>query len=88
MSRALRLALLTIVAGCAYLFLAHPYWFPAGASSSSTPIDHQFKIASWYLGRFLLSVTLFLSLSFQKSHLLRGMFPREAGGWKPHGLLR
>jgi cytochrome c oxidase subunit 2 len=54
MSRALRLALLLILVSCAYLFLAHPYWFPAGASSSSTPIDHQFKIA------FLVFGTLFI----------------------------
>ena len=50
MSKALRVALLLIVFGCAYLFLAHPYWFPADASSSSTPIDHQFKIAFWIFG--------------------------------------
>lgn len=50
MSRALRLTLLLIVAGCAYLFLAHPYWFPAGASANSSAIDHQFKIAFWVFG--------------------------------------
>lgn len=50
MSRALRLALLVIVAGCAYLFLAHPYWFPAGASATSSSIDHQFKIAFCVFG--------------------------------------
>lgn len=50
MSRALRLALLVIVAGCAYLFLAHPYWFPAGASATSSSIDHQFKIAFCLFG--------------------------------------
>ena len=50
MSRALRLALLLIVFGCAYLLLTHPYWFPAGASASSVPIDYQFKIAFWVFG--------------------------------------
>ena len=50
MSRALRLALLLVVVGCAYLFLAHPYWFPAGASASSGSIDHQFRIAFWVFG--------------------------------------
>jgi cytochrome c oxidase subunit 2 len=50
MSAALRLALLLIVFGCVYLFLAHPYWFPAGASSLSGLIDHQFKIALWIFG--------------------------------------
>ena len=50
MSRALRLVLLLVVVGCAYLFLAHPYWFPAGASASSSSIDHQFRIAFWVFG--------------------------------------
>jgi cytochrome c oxidase subunit II len=50
MSRALRLALLLIVLGCAYLFLARPYWFPVGVSTSSPSIDHQFKIAFWVFG--------------------------------------
>lgn len=50
MSRALRLALLLIVVGCIYLFVAHPYWFPAGVSASSMPIDHQFRLAFWVFG--------------------------------------
>jgi cytochrome c oxidase subunit 2 len=50
MSGALRLSFFLIVLGCVYLFLAHPYWFPAGASSLSAPIDHQFKIAFWVFG--------------------------------------
>jgi len=50
MSVALRLALLLVVAGCVCLFLAHPYWFPAGASSLSGLIDHQFRIALWIFG--------------------------------------
>ena len=54
MSRALRLALLLIVAGCAYLFLAHPYWFPAGASANSSSIDRQFKIAFCVFGALFL----------------------------------
>ena len=50
MSRALRLVLMVILIGCAYLFLAHPYWFPAGASRGSSSIDHQFKIAFCVFG--------------------------------------
>ncbi|HEY4678149.1 MAG TPA: cytochrome C oxidase subunit II [Candidatus Angelobacter sp.] len=50
MSRALRLALLLIVVGCIYLFLAHPYWFPSGVSASSASIDYQFRIAFWIFG--------------------------------------
>jgi hypothetical protein len=50
MSTALRLALLSILIGCLYLFLAQPYWFPAGASLQAAAIDHQFRIAFWVLG--------------------------------------
>jgi cytochrome c oxidase subunit 2 len=50
MSRALRFVLLAVVVGCVYLFLAHPYWFPPGASANSTSIDHQFRIAFWVFG--------------------------------------
>jgi cytochrome c oxidase subunit 2 len=50
MSTALRLALLIVVVGCSYLFLGHPYWFPAGASANSASIDRQFRIAFWVFG--------------------------------------
>lgn len=50
MSTALRLALLIVVVGSAYLFLGHPYWFPDGASATSDSIDRQFRIAFWIFG--------------------------------------
>jgi len=57
MSTALRLVLLIVVVGCAYLFLGHPYWFPAGASATSASIDRQFRIAFWVFGALFCSRT-------------------------------
>src|ERR1051326_9254862 len=67
MSKALRVALLLIVFGCATLFLAHPYWFPADASSSSMPIDHQFKIAFWIFGALFIVGHLVLIFVLSKT---------------------
>jgi cytochrome c oxidase subunit 2 len=66
MSAALRLALLLVVVGCAYLFLAHPYWFPAGASSLSGLIDHQFRIALWIFGALFVAGHLILIFVLSK----------------------
>lgn len=80
MSKALRFALLLIVFGCAYLFLAHPYWFPAGASSSATPIDHQFKIAFWIFG--VLFIVGHLVLIFVLSKEPHGDGKVSVGSWR------
>jgi cytochrome c oxidase subunit II len=66
MSIALRLALLFILIGCVYLFLAQPYWFPAGASLQSVPIDHQFRIAFWVLGGMFIAGHLILAFVLSK----------------------
>jgi cytochrome c oxidase subunit II len=66
MSRALRLALLLIVVGCIYLFVAHPYWFPSGVSASSAPIDHQFRIAFWVFGALFIVGHLVLIVVLSK----------------------
>jgi cytochrome c oxidase subunit II len=69
MSRALRFALLLIVAGCGYLFLAHPYWFPAGASVNATLIDHQFRIAFWVFGAlFIVGHLILIFVLSKKPH--------------------
>ena len=76
MSAALRLALLLVVVGCVYLFLAHPYWFPAGVSSLSGLIDHQFRIALWTFGTLFVVGHLILVWVLSKKP--------QAGG-KPSG---
>jgi cytochrome c oxidase subunit 2 len=69
MSRALRLALLLIVVGCIYLFLAHPYWFPLGVSASSASIDHQFRIAFWVFGAlFIIGHLILILVLSRKAH--------------------
>src|SRR5580765_4014727 len=66
MSAALRLAILIVVLGCLYLFLAHPYWFPAGVSAQSALIDHQFRIAFLVLGAMFVAGHLVLAYVLSK----------------------
>jgi len=80
MSAALRLSLLLVLIGCCYLFLAQPYWFPAGASSQSTPFDHQFRIALWVLGAMFIAGHLVLAFVLSKKPAARGDAPR--GSWR------
>ncbi|HEY2361246.1 MAG TPA: cytochrome C oxidase subunit II [Candidatus Angelobacter sp.] len=79
MSAALRLALLLILAGCLYLFLAQPYWFPAGVSSQSAAIDHQFRIAFYVLGAMFIAGHLVLAFVLAKKPRADGKSLR--GGW-------
>jgi cytochrome c oxidase subunit 2 len=80
MSAALRLALLLVVVGCVYLFLAHPYWFPAGASSLSASIDHQFRIALWVFGALFVIGHLILVWVLSKKPHASGK--SSAGSWR------
>jgi cytochrome c oxidase subunit 2 len=80
MSTALRLALLLIVVGCAYLFLAPPYWFPSGASLTSNSIDHQFRIALWVFGALFIVGHLVLIYVLKKRPMANGK--ASAGGWR------
>jgi cytochrome c oxidase subunit 2 len=80
MSAALRLALLLIVLGCVYLFLSPPYWFPAGASSLSGLIDHQFRIALWVFGAlFVVGHLILIFVLSKKSHPAR---TPSRGDWR------
>jgi len=80
MSRSLRLALLVIVTGCVYLFLARPYWFPAGVSTSSGPIDHQFRIAFWVFGTlFIVGHLILIFVLSKKPHANSNV---SQGSWR------
>jgi cytochrome c oxidase subunit 2 len=57
----LRLALIVITLGCLWLFIAHPWWFPAGASSQAAAVDRGFKTAWWLLGVLFVSGQLVLA---------------------------
>ncbi|HEV7676632.1 MAG TPA: cytochrome C oxidase subunit II [Candidatus Angelobacter sp.] len=80
MSTAMRLALLVVVVGCAYLFLAHPYWFPAGASATSDSIDRQFRIAFWVFGALFVLGHLVLIYVLSKRPHADGKIP--SGSWR------
>jgi cytochrome c oxidase subunit 2 len=80
MSAALRLALLLVMVSCVYLFLAHPYWFPAGASSLSGLIDHQFRIALWVFGAlFVIGHLILIFVLSRKSPADR---TAPSGSWR------
>jgi cytochrome c oxidase subunit 2 len=61
MKLALRLSLFAITAGCAWMFLQHPLWFPAGASLQSAALDRQFRTAFLLLGILFLAGQLLLA---------------------------
>lgn len=80
MSAALRLGILFVVLGCLYLFLAQPYWFPAGVSSQSTLIDHQFKTAFWVIGAMFVAGHLALAYVLSKKTRVNGK--SSGGSWR------
>jgi cytochrome c oxidase subunit II len=80
MSVALRIALLLVLIACVYLFLAQPYWFPAGASSMAASFDHQFKIALWVLGGMFIAGHLVLAYVLSRRPRANGA--SSSGSWK------
>ncbi|HWG51245.1 MAG TPA: hypothetical protein VN669_16210, partial [Candidatus Acidoferrales bacterium] len=85
MAVALLVALLLITIGCIYLFVAHPWWFPAGVSSFAAPVDHEFNTAFWLLGslfiaaQILLLLLIFRSSRSRKSSYILGDWRMELG---------
>ncbi|MCU1221559.1 MAG: cytochrome c oxidase, subunit, partial [Candidatus Angelobacter sp.] len=80
MSTALRLVLLLVVVASAYLFLAHPFWFPIGASGNSGSIDRQFRIAFWIFG--VLFVVGHLVLIYVLSRKTQADSTLSSGSWR------
>jgi cytochrome c oxidase subunit 2 len=80
MSAALRVTLLLVLIGCVYLFLAQPYWFPAGASAQSSLFDHQFWIALWVLGGMFVAGHLVLAFVLSKKPRAAAIASR--GSWQ------
>src|SRR5262249_1001024 len=56
-----------ITLACLWLFTAHPWWFPAGASSQAATVDRGFKAAWWVLGLLFASGQLLLALLIRRS---------------------
>ena len=80
MATALRTALLLVILGCSYLFVVHPYWFPAGASSQSAMIDRQFRIAFCIFGGLFILGHLILVFVLAKRSPAAGK--SSAGSWR------
>lgn len=67
MAVALLIALVLVTAGCVYLFVVHPWWFPAGVSGYAASVDHEFNTAFWLLGGLFLAAQLVLLFLLVKS---------------------
>jgi cytochrome c oxidase subunit 2 len=81
MALALLVALLIITLASLYLFVAHPWWFPAGVSAFAAPVDHEFKTAFWLLG-LLFVAAQFLLLLFLARGRRRKTSAYSAGNWR------
>ncbi len=85
MAIALLLALLLVTLASSYLFIAHPWWFPAGASAYAAPVDHEFNTAFWLLGGLFIAAQLVLlffvarSWRSKKSSYMVGNWRVEVG---------
>jgi heme/copper-type cytochrome/quinol oxidase subunit 2 len=62
MAVALRIALLLIALGCLVLFIVHPWWFPAGASSLAPRLDSEFRTTFWFLGVLFVAALILLAV--------------------------
>ena len=62
MAVALVVVLLLITAASGYLMIAHPWWFPAGASLVAGSVDHQFSQAMRLLGVMFVAAQLLLAI--------------------------
>ncbi len=78
---ALLLALLLITAGCIYLFVVHPLWFPAGVSAEAPALDHRFKIAFALLGALFIAAQIALAIVLVKGRKTAGS-PASTGDWR------
>ncbi|HLJ85455.1 MAG TPA: cytochrome C oxidase subunit II [Candidatus Angelobacter sp.] len=94
MAVAFLLAILFITIIVVYLFLAHPWWFPAGASSIAATVDGHFKVAFLLVGILFVSGQLLLAASLLSSRQKRsqknltpsGNKPNLSGNWRLEAL--
>jgi len=78
---ALLAALLFITAGSAYLFVAHPWWFPAGAIAQSATLDHGFNTAFLVLGSLFIAAQVILAIFLvMRNQRVNARF--AAGDWR------
>jgi cytochrome c oxidase subunit 2 len=81
MRLALAIALLLITAGSLWLFIAHPWWFPAGASLNAGALDQQFRIAFSILGGLFVAAQILLA-AFLLSSRKKEVSAYLLGNWK------
>lgn len=81
MRSALAIALLLIAAASLWLFIAHPWWFPAAASSNAGALDHQFHIAFWIFGGLFIAAQIVLVI-FLLSSRTKKKSKYLLGNWK------
>jgi cytochrome c oxidase subunit II len=81
MALALLLALLIITAASIYLFVTHPWWFPAGVSAYAASVDHEFNTAFWLLGLLFVAAQLLL-LVFLLQSWWRKKSSYHLGSWR------
>lgn len=80
MAFALLLALLLITLLGIYLFVVHPWWFPAAAAADAAAIDHQFTFALRLLGGLFVAGQLVLALVVFRSRRKRALYSH--GAWR------
>ncbi|HEX7287252.1 MAG TPA: cytochrome C oxidase subunit II [Candidatus Angelobacter sp.] len=78
---ALTIALLFIALGCAWLFVAHPWWFPAGVSAQAAALDHEFKVAFLLLGSLFIAGQIALAFFLLRSRR-NGNALYHRGDWR------
>lgn len=81
MRLALAIALLLIAAASLWLFLVHPWWFPAGASLAAGVLDHEFRIAFWIFGGLFVAAQVVLAV-FLLSSRTKERSDYRLGNWK------
>jgi cytochrome c oxidase subunit II len=78
---ALAIALVLIALGCAWLFIFHPWWFPAGASAQAPALDHEFKTAFLLLGTLFIAAQIALAFAILRSRR-SGSAHHHRGDWR------
>lgn len=81
MRLALAIALLLIAAASVWLFVVHPWWFPAGASLNAAALDYQFRIAFWIFGGLFVAAQILLAV-FLLSSKKKEKAAYILGNWK------
>jgi cytochrome c oxidase subunit II len=81
MAIALRIALVLIALGCLVLFIVHPWWFPAGASTLAPRMDIEFRTAFLTLGTLFLAAQLLLAILLVRSRR-KASGPPSRGDWR------